>query len=63
MQHHGHYHGGAIATIADVSGGFAAGTLIDMERGDTVLTVELKINFANAVDYSSFLYDIFPHLF
>ena len=42
-QQHGYFHGGVIATIADVASGVAAQTL--MEEGATVLTTEFKINF------------------
>jgi uncharacterized protein (TIGR00369 family) len=42
-QHHGFVHGGFVATIADVAGGYAAMSLFD--PGQEVLTVEYKINF------------------
>lgn len=42
-QHHGFVHGGLVATIADVAGGYAAMSLFD--AGKEVLTVEYKINF------------------
>jgi uncharacterized protein (TIGR00369 family) len=42
-QHHGFVHGGFVATIADVAGGYAAMSLFD--PGKEVLTVEYKINF------------------
>lgn len=42
LQQHGYFHGGAIATIADVAGGYAAYSLMDVE--DSVLTVEFKLN-------------------
>jgi uncharacterized protein (TIGR00369 family) len=42
-QHHGFVHGGFVATIADVAGGYAAMSLF--EPGKEVLTVEYKINF------------------
>jgi len=42
FQHHGFVHAGAIATIADLSGGFAACSLMAEEEG--VLTIEFKIN-------------------
>lgn len=41
-QQHGYFHGGAIGTIADSAGGYAAFTL--MPPGATVLTVEYKLN-------------------
>ncbi|RUS17865.1 HotDog domain-containing protein [Endogone sp. FLAS-F59071] len=46
MQHHGYYHGGAIASVTDVAGGFAAATLIPINTSP--LTVEMKINFTAA---------------
>lgn len=45
-QHHGYYHGGAIASVTDVAGGFAAATLIPINTSP--LTVEMKINFIAA---------------
>lgn len=42
LQQHGYFHGGAIATIADVAGGYAAYSL--MGEDDSVLTVEFKLN-------------------
>ena len=42
-QQHGFFHGGAIASIADSAGGYAALTLF--ESTDAVLTVEFKVNF------------------
>lgn len=42
LQQHGYFHGGAIATIADVAGGYAAYSL--MGADDSVLTVEFKLN-------------------
>jgi len=41
-QQHGYFHGGVIATMADVSGGYAAFTLL--ETGITNVTVEFKLN-------------------
>ena len=41
-QQHGFFHGGAIGTIADTAGGYAAFSL--MEASDGVLTVEYKLN-------------------
>jgi len=42
-QQHGFFHGGAIGTLADTAGGYAAMTLMP-DRAD-VLTLEYKINF------------------
>jgi uncharacterized protein (TIGR00369 family) len=42
LQQHGYFHGGAIATLADVAGGYAGFTLMGPE--DSVLTVEFKLN-------------------
>lgn len=42
-QQHGFFHGGAIGTLADTAGGYAAMTL--MPEGVDVLTLEYKINF------------------
>lgn len=42
-QHHGFFHGGAIATIADSASGAATQTLLD--ENASVLTTEFKINF------------------
>ena len=41
-QHDGYFHGGAIGTLADNVGGFAAMTLLPADRG--ILTVEYKVN-------------------
>lgn len=41
-QQHGFFHAGATAAVADSAGGYAAYTL--MGAGDSVLTVEYKIN-------------------
>jgi uncharacterized protein (TIGR00369 family) len=41
-QQHGFFHAGALAAVADSAGGYAAYTL--MAAGDSVLTVEYKIN-------------------
>ena len=41
-QHHGYVHAGAISTMADLSSGFAAYSL--MAEEEEVLTVEFKIN-------------------
>jgi uncharacterized protein (TIGR00369 family) len=42
MQQHGFFHGGVIATIADVAGGYAAFSLLQPEA--TNVTVEFKVN-------------------
>ena len=42
-QQHGFFHGGAIATLADTAGGYAAMTTVP--DGNDVLTLEYKINF------------------
>jgi len=42
LQHHGYVHGGVISTLMDIAGGHAAQTL--MGAGDSVLTVEFKVN-------------------
>ncbi len=42
-QQHGFFHGGAIGTLADTAGGYAAMTTVP--RGTDVLTLEYKINF------------------
>lgn len=44
-QNHGYFHGGAVATLADVSGGFAGWTLLD--KGQLMLTVEYKTNIVS----------------
>jgi uncharacterized protein (TIGR00369 family) len=41
-QQHGFFHGGVMATIADVAAGYAGNSLMAPE--DSVLTVEFKIN-------------------
>jgi len=41
-QQHGYFHGGVIATLADVSGGYAAFSLLPAER--TNVTVEFKLS-------------------
>lgn len=41
-QHHGYFHGGAIGTLADVSGGFSGYSLLP--EGKAMLTVEYKLN-------------------
>jgi len=42
LQQHGYFHGGVIATLADVAGGYAGFSL--MGPDDSVLTVEFKLN-------------------
>ncbi len=44
-QQHGLFHGGITGTIADNAAGFAAMTLMDIEKEP--LTIEFKINFLN----------------
>ena len=41
-QQHGFFHGGVVATLADVSGGYAAFSLFPADK--TILTVEFKLN-------------------
>jgi len=48
MQQHGFFHGGVIATIADVAGGYAAFSLIG--PATTNVTVEFKLNFVAPAD-------------
>lgn len=47
-QQHGFFHGGAIGTIADSAGGYAAFSL--MGASDGVLTVEYKLNLMAPAD-------------
>ena len=42
-QQHGYFHGGIIATLADVAGGYAAFTQLEPQQ--TNVTVEFKLNF------------------
>jgi uncharacterized protein (TIGR00369 family) len=42
-QQRGYFHGGIIATLADVSGGYAAFSIMDSAQ--TNVTVDIKINF------------------
>ena len=42
-QQHGFFHGGVVASLADVAGGYAAFSLLDTEA--TNVTVEFKVNF------------------
>ena len=44
-QQHGFFHGGVIASLADVSGGYAAFSLLPPDR--TNVTVEFKLNMLN----------------
>ena len=43
MQQHGLFHGGVVGTLADNAGAGATGTLV--AEGNTLLTVEYKLNF------------------
>ena len=47
-QQHGFFHGGAVGTIADVAGGYAAFSLMDADDG--ILTVEYKLNLMAPAD-------------
>ncbi|WP_137936317.1 PaaI family thioesterase [Chitinivorax sp. B] len=47
-QQHGFFHGGIVATIADVAGGCAAFTLFKPD--ESILTVEFKINLVAPAD-------------
>lgn len=47
-QQHGFFHGGAIGTIADSAGGYAAFSLMGADDG--VLTVEYKLNLMAPAD-------------
>lgn len=42
-QQHGYFHGGLVATVADVAGGYAAFSLT--ESDSSMVTAEFKINF------------------
>jgi len=42
-QQHGYYHGGLVATLADVAGGYAAFSLTEPDA--SMVTAEFKINF------------------
>ncbi|WP_339777110.1 PaaI family thioesterase [uncultured Thalassospira sp.] len=42
VQHNGYFHGGAIAGLADIAGGFAGWSLVAADQG--MLTVEYKLN-------------------
>lgn len=45
LQQMGFVHGGVTATMADISTGFAAFTLVD--KNESVVTVDLKVNYIN----------------
>ena len=47
-QQHGYFHAGAVATVADSAGGYAAFSLFP--PGSTVLAVELKVNLLAPAD-------------
>lgn len=51
LQQQGRMHGGVLATLADVTGGYCA--LTTFPEGYEVLTVELKINFMRSTDSPS----------
>lgn len=42
FQHNGYFHGGLIAGLADIAGGFAGWSLVAADQG--MLTVEYKLN-------------------
>lgn len=42
IQHNGYFHGGLIAGLADISGGFAGWSLVEADQG--MLTIEYKLN-------------------
>ncbi|MAZ31630.1 MAG: thioesterase [Thalassospira sp.] len=42
IQHNGYFHGGLIAGLADIAGGFAGWSLVDEDQG--MLTIEYKLN-------------------
>jgi uncharacterized protein (TIGR00369 family) len=48
MQVHGAVHGGVLAALADTAGGLA--TYIALPRGKRVATIEMKINYLEAVE-------------
>src|SRR6204780_4405425 len=48
LQVHGVVHGGVLAALADTAGGLA--TYMTVPRGTRVATVEMKINFLEAVE-------------
>jgi uncharacterized protein (TIGR00369 family) len=42
LQHNGYFHGGLIAGLADIAGGFAGWSLVEPDQG--MLTIEYKLN-------------------
>ena len=42
VQHNGFFHGGLIAGLADIAGGFAGWSLVEADQG--MLTIEYKLN-------------------
>lgn len=52
-QQHGFFHGGVIGTIADNAGGYSSFTL--MEKSDSVLTIEYKLNIMAPADGTSLI--------
>jgi uncharacterized protein (TIGR00369 family) len=42
LQHNGYFHGGVIAGLADIAGGFAGWSLVAADQG--MLTIEYKLN-------------------
>ncbi|WP_102783487.1 PaaI family thioesterase [Thalassospira sp. GB04J01] len=42
VQHNGFFHGGLIAGLADIAGGFAGWSLVEVDQG--MLTIEYKLN-------------------
>ena len=50
-QQHGFFHGGVIATLADVSGGYAAFSLLPRDR--TNVTVEFKLSLLSPAEGDS----------
>ena len=42
IQHNGYFHGGLIAGLADIAGGFAGWSLVASDQG--MLTIEYKLN-------------------
>ena len=51
IQVHGVVHGGIIAALADTAGGMASYTVVP--RGTRIATIEMKINFLEAVDHGT----------
>jgi len=54
-QQHGFFHGGIVATLADVSGGYAAFSLLPLER--TNVTVEFKLSLLSPGEGDSLVAD------